>query len=85
MVLFLATQGLHCFALASHRSGFSCCGAWGLGLSVSGVVAHGLSSSDTWAELLHGMWDPPRTEIKPVSPELAGRLSTTGPPGKSPH
>ena len=27
----------------------------------------------------------PRPGIKPVSPELAGEPSTTGPPGKSPH
>ena len=28
------------------------------------------------------MWDPPKPEIKPRSPELAGRLSTTEPPEK---
>ena len=30
-----------------------------------------------------GSWEPPRPEIKPVYPELAGRFLTTGPPGKS--
>ena len=29
------------------------------------------------------MWDLPGPGIKPVSPELAGRFSTTAPPGKS--
>ena len=29
------------------------------------------------------MWNLPRPEIKPVSPALAGRLLTTGPPRKS--
>ena len=29
------------------------------------------------------MWDLPRPGIKPVSPALAGRFLTTGPPGKS--
>ena len=28
------------------------------------------------------MWDPPRPELEPVSPALAGRFSTTAPPGK---
>ena len=43
-----------------------------------------LSSCGSWAELLCGMWDPPRPGLEPVSPALAGRLSTTVPPGK-PH
>ena len=28
------------------------------------------------------MWDLPRPGIKPMSPALAGRFLTTGPPGK---
>ena len=45
-----------------------------------------LSSCGSRAPLLHGMWDPPRPGLEPVSPALAGRLSTTAPPGKpSPH
>ena len=34
------------------------------------------------AQLLRGMWDPPRPGPEPVSPALAGRLSATAPPGK---
>ena len=34
------------------------------------------------AQLLHGMWDPPRTGIEPTSPALAGRFFTAEPPGK---
>ena len=30
------------------------------------------------------MWDLPRPGLEPVSPALAGRLSTTAPPGKPP-
>ena len=30
------------------------------------------------------MWDLPRPGLEPVSPALAGRLSTTTPPGKPP-
>ena len=44
-----------------------------------------LSSCGSWAQLLRGMWDPPRPGLEPVSPALAGRLSTTAPPGKPLH
>ena len=45
-------------------------GSWECGLSSLGSKARGhrLSSGGPGASLLHGMWDPPRTEIKPVSP-----------------
>ena len=41
-----------------------------------------LSSCGSRAQSLRGMWDPPRPELEPMSPALAGRLSTTAPPGK---
>ena len=41
-----------------------------------------LSNCGSQAQLLRGMWDPPRPGLEPVSPELAGRLPTTAPPGK---
>ena len=41
-----------------------------------------LSSCGSRAQLPHGMRDPPRPGLKPVSPALAGRVSTTAPPGK---
>ena len=41
-----------------------------------------LSSCGSRAQLLRGMWDLPRPWLKPVSPALAGRFSTTAPPGK---
>ena len=41
-----------------------------------------LSSCGSRAQLLRGMWDLPRPGLEPVSPELAGRFSTTAPPGK---
>ena len=40
---------LRCGARASHCGGFSCCGAWALGMWASGVVALGLSSCGSWA------------------------------------
>ena len=41
-----------------------------------------LSSCGSRAQLLRGMWDLPRPGLEAVSPALAGRLSTTAPPGK---
>ena len=41
-----------------------------------------LSSCGSRAQPLRGMWDPPRPGLEPVSPALAGRFSTTAPPGK---
>ena len=43
-----------------------------------------LSSCGSRAQLLCGMWDFPRPGLEPVSPALAGRFSTTAPPGKPP-
>ena len=66
----------------SHGGGFSCHGAWALRCMGSAVVASGLCSCGSWAQLLHGTWDLPRPGIKPVSPALAGRFFTTEPPRK---
>ena len=41
-----------------------------------------LSNCGSRAQLLCSMWDLPRPGLEPVSPALAGRLSTTAPPGK---
>ena len=41
-----------------------------------------LSNCGSRAPSLCGMWDLPRPGLEPVSPALAGRLSTTAPPGK---
>ena len=85
---------LRCSAWASHCGGFSCCGAWALGMRASVVVARGLSSCGsqalelrlsrcgTRAQLLRGMWDLPRAGLEPMSPALAGGFLTTAPPGK---
>ena len=43
---------------------------------------HRLSSCGSRAQLLCSMWDLPRPGLEPVSPALAGRFSTTVPPGK---
>ena len=41
-----------------------------------------LSNCGSRAQLLCGVWDLPRPRLEPVSPALAGRFSTTAPPGK---
>ena len=67
---------------------FSNCGKWGpLFIAASLVAGHRLqtrrlSSCGSRAQLLRGMWDPPRPGLEPVWPALAGRFSTTAPPGK---
>ena len=85
--------GLHFCARA-----FSSCGERGpffivvrgpLTIAASLVAKHRLqtrrlSSCGSRAQLLRGMWDPPRPGLEPVSTALAGRFSTTEPPGK-PH
>ena len=43
-----------------------------------------LSNCGSRAQLLRSMWDLPRPGLEPVSPALAGRFSTTAPPGKPP-
>ena len=58
-----------------------------LSISASLVAEHRLqrrrlSSCGSRAQLPRGMGIPPRPELEPVSPALAGRLSTTAPPGK---
>ena len=78
---------------------FSSCGKWGpLFIMVRGpltIVAslgaehrlqtHRLSSCGSRAQLLRSMWDLPRPGLEPVSPALAGRFSTTAPPGNPPR
>ena len=87
----MAVSGLHlCARALSSR------GKWGplfiaargpLTITAPPVAEHRLqtrrlSSRGSWAQLLRGMWDLPRPGLEPVSPALAGRFSTTAPPGK---
>ena len=58
-----------------------------LTVAVSLVAEHRLQTlrlsncgSRAWS--LCGMWDLPRPGLKPMSPALAGRFSTTAPQGK---
>ena len=90
----MAVLGLRFCARAS-----SSCGEWGpLFIAVRGPLTIAaspvaeqrlqtlrLSSCGSQAQLLRGMRDLPRPGLEPVSPTLAGRLSTTAPPGKPPN
>ena len=58
-------------------------GLVGFGRCGSQALECGLSSCGTWAQLSCGRWKPPKPGIKPTSPELAGGLPITGPPGKA--
>ena len=92
--LFMAVLGLRFCARA-----FSSCGKRGplfitvrgpLTISASPVAEHRLqmrrlSNCGSWAQPLHGMWDLPRPGLEPVCAALAGRFSTTAPPGKPQH
>ena len=87
----MAALGLRCCTRA-----FSSCSNWGplfiavrrpLTIAASPVAEHRLqtrrlSSCGSQAQLLRGMWDLPRPGLEPVCPALAGRFSTTAPPGK---
>ena len=87
----MTVLGLHFCARA-----FSSCGKWGplliavcgpLTVAASLVAGHRLqtcrlSNCGSRAQSLRGMWDLCRPGLEPVSPALAGRLSTTAPPGK---
>ena len=87
----MAVLGLRFYARA-----FSSCGKWGplfiavrgpLTIAASLVAEHRLqtrrlSNCGSRAQLLRSMWDLPRPGLEPVSPALAGRFSTTAPPGK---
>ena len=75
---------------------FSSCGKRGplfitvrrpLTIAASLVAEHRLqtrrvSNCGSRAQSLRGMWDLLRPGLEPVSPALAGRFSTTAPPGK---
>ena len=87
----MAVLGLHfcarAFSSCSKRGPFFIAVRGLLTITASLVAEHRLqtrrlSSCGSWAQLLRGMWDPPRPGPEPVSPAPAGRLPTTAPPGK---
>ena len=90
--LFWAVVGLHCYASvpllwrvgASHPpQGVKASHCGGFFFRAWALEQVSLSSCEAHVELLCGMWDLPGQGIKSVSSALAGRFSTTRPPGKS--
>ena len=98
LFIYLFIYFFSCVGSLFRARAFSSCGKRGpLFIAVRGpltiaappVVGHRLqtcrlSSCGSRAQSLRGMWDLPRPGLEPVSPALAGRLSTTAPPGKPP-
>ena len=82
--VFISVRGLSLVVASGGHSSSRCAG---LSLLRPLVAEHRLqtrrlSNCGSRAELLHGMWDLPRPGLEPASPALAGRFSTTAPPGK---
>ena len=82
--VFVSVRGLSPIAASGGHSSSRCAG---LSLSQPLVAEHRLqtrrlSNCGSRAQLLRGMWDLPRPGLEPASPALAGRFSTTAPPGK---
>ena len=84
--VFVSVRGLSLVVASGGHSSSRCVG---LSLTRPLVAEHRLqtrrlSNCGSRAELLRGMWDLPRPGLELASPALAGRFSTTAPPGK-PH
>ena len=96
LILFIYLFIFGCVGSSVRARAFSSCGKRGplfiavrgpLTIAASLVAEYGLqtrrlSNCGSRAQLLRGMWDRPRPGLEPVSPALAGGLSTTAPPGK---
>ena len=85
--VFVSVQGLSLVAASGGHSSSRCAVRGPLTIAASLVAEHKLqmrrlSSCGSRAQLLLGMWDLPRPGLEPASPALAGRFSTTAPPGK---
>ena len=83
--VFVSVQGLSPVAASGGHSSSRCAGlslSQPLLLRSTGSRCAGSVSCGSRAQSLRGMWDLPRPGLEPVSPTLAGRFSTTAPPGK---
>ena len=83
--VFVSVRGLSPVAASGGHPSSWCVGLFTIAASpvaAHRLQTHRLSSCGSRAQPLRGMWDPPRPGPEPVSPALAGRLSTTAPPGK---
>ena len=94
--IYLTVLSLRCFvqAFSAGSARVSCCGGffpsgaqvlWRESFRICGIQAPELrlNSCGSRAQVLHVMWDLPRSGTEPESPALAGRFFTTAPPRKS--
>ena len=86
--VFVSVRGLPLVVASGGHSSSRCAGLFTI--AASPVAEHRLqmrrlSNCGARTQLLRGMKDLPRPGLEPVSPALAGRLSTTAPPGKPLH
>ena len=83
--VFVSVRGLPPVAASGGHSSSRCVGLFSITASLVAehkLQTHRLSSCGSWAQSLRGMCDTPRPGPEPMSPALAGRFSTTAPPGK---
>lgn len=76
---------MHRLSLVAASGGCSLLAVLGFSAVASLVSEHGLQGAGSVVVVPEhscplGMWSLPGTEIGPVSPSLAGRFPTTGPP-----
>ena len=85
--VFVSVRGLSLVVASGGHSSLWCAGfslSQPLFVAEHRLQTRRLSSCGSRAQLLRGMWDLPRPGLEPVFPALAGRFSTTAPPGKPP-
>ena len=82
--VFVSVRGLSLVAASVGHSSLRCAGLSLWRPAEHRLQTRRLSNCGSRAQLLRGMWDLPRPGLEPVSLALAGRFSTTAPPGKPP-
>ena len=77
--VFVSVRGLSLVVASGSHSSSRC-----TGLPLSRLLLLRSTGSRRAGSVVvaHGMWDLPRPGLEPMSPALAGRFSTTAPPGK---
>ena len=83
--VFISVRGLSPVAASGGHSSLRHVGFFTIATSPAAehrLQTRRLSNCGSGAQLLRGTWDLPGPGLEPVSPALAGRLSTTEPPGK---
>ena len=83
--VFVSVRGLSLVVASGGHSSSRCAGPFTMAASLLAehrLQTRRLNSCGSRAQPLRGMGDLTRPGLEPVSPALAGRFSTTAPPGK---